>query len=221
MDVSAEEQTKPVVGSPWVTAETEALAASLNTCITQGAAAIRLLSQEALNRLAAAAENLPWRSARPVVGEGGRRVYQDFELSQYVPAESSYREAAISIDAAIAAAGHNLAPNPLPPGFHFNDLIVQRYAANSRGITPHRDHLRYRGLVALVIVSGDGRFCLCQDRSGSGAREVTAIPGDILLMRAPGFAGTSSRPFHFLDRISRERVSFGLRWDTGEGSPRG
>ena len=34
-------------------------------------------------------------------------------------------------------------------------------------------------------------------------------------MRAPGLAGSSDRPFLFLDRITVERLSFGLRWDTG------
>jgi hypothetical protein len=33
-------------------------------------------------------------------------------------------------------------------------------------------------------------------------------------MRAPGYAGFPGRPFHFLDRISAERLSFGMRWDT-------
>ena len=64
------------------------------------------------------------------------------------------------------------------------------------------------------VVSGDGRFCLCADRRGMAAREVAALPGDLLLMRAPGLAGSSDRPFHFLDRITAERLSFGLRWDT-------
>ena len=90
---------------------------------------------------------------------------------------------------------------------------AERYAPGSRGITPHRDHLRYGGLVALVILSGDGRFCLCRDRCGSNAREIAAGPGDALLMRAPGLAGSSDRPFHFLDQITKERLSFGLRWD--------
>jgi hypothetical protein len=200
---------------PCVTAEIKTLAASLQTCITEGASAARLLSEEARVRLVAGAEDLSWRRALPVIGEGDRRVYQDFELTQQFPADSSYREAAISIGAAVAAAASHLSPNPLPPGFCFNDLILQRYKAGSRGITPHRDHLRYRALVALVIVSGDGRFCLCRDRSGGDTREIAASPGDILLMRAPGLAGSTDRPFHFLERITRERLSFGLRWDIG------
>ena len=32
-------------------------------------------------------------------------------------------------------------------------------------------------------------------------------------MRAPGFAGAKHRPFHFLDRITVERYSLGMRCD--------
>src|SRR5882724_7932060 len=124
-----------VVGSPWMTTESETLAASLQTCIVEGAAATRLLSEEGRRLLLAAAENLSWRPARPVIGEGERRVYQDFELTLQFPAGSSYRAAAISIEAAIAAAATRISPNPMPDGFRFNDLILQRYAGGSRGIT--------------------------------------------------------------------------------------
>jgi len=197
-----------------VIADTAALSAALAICAAAGAAALPVLSEADRMRLVAAAEGLSWRPARAAVGEGERQVLQDFELTLQLRESSPYRETAALIDAAIAAAARRLRPNPLPEGFYFNDLILQRYAPGSRGITPHRDHLRYRGLVALIVVSGDGRFCLCDDRSRAGEREIAAEPGDLLLMRAPGFAGSPDRPFHFLDRITIERLSFGLRWDT-------
>lgn len=190
------------------------LADALEACVERGAAAVTIFPESECQRLIEAAQHLSWRRARPVVGEGERRVFQDFELAQNFPPESPYRQAAARIYRALAAAAEQLRPDPLPEGFHINDLILQRYAAGSRGITAHRDHLRYRGLVALAIVAGDGRFCLCEDRKGTGAREIPAQPGDLLLMCAPGLAGSSARPFHFLDQITVERLSFGLRWDT-------
>ena len=191
------------------------IARAISACVAEGASAVPILSRSECRELASAANALPgWRPARPVVGEGERRVLQDFALTQDFPDDSAYRAAAARIGAALAEGAQRLQPNPLPAGFRINDLILQRYAPGSRGITPHRDHLRYRGLVALVVVSGDGRFCLCADRSGAAAREIAARPGDLLLMRAPGLAGSTERPFHFLDRIAAERLSFGLRWDT-------
>lgn len=190
------------------------LARALEECAAAGAAAIAALPAASCAALSGAADRLIWRPARPVVGEGERRVFQDFDLTLEFPQHSPYRDLAARIGAALAAAADRLRPNPLPEGFHINDLILQRYASGSSGITAHRDHLRYRGLVALLILAGDGRFCLCEDRRGTAAREIDARPGDLLLMRAPGFAGSAARPFHFLDRITVRRLSFGLRWDT-------
>lgn len=204
----------PVLAPARPTAEHLDLAETLALCVERGAAAVPIFSESECRRLAEAAQHLSWRRARPVVGEGERRVLQDFELAQHFPQESPYRPISALIDAALSQAAGRLESDPLPEGFRINDLVLQRYASGSRGITAHRDHLRYRGLVALVIVAGDGRFCLCEDRQGSGAREIPALPGDLLLMRAPGLAGSSARPFHFLDQIALERLSFGLRWDT-------
>ena len=191
------------------------IAAAILECVDSGAAAVRVLPERDRAELGLAALALRgWRAARPVIGEGDRQVFQDFELTTQIPEASAFRALAQVMDTALADAARQIEPNPLPDGFRINDLIMQRYRPGSRGITPHRDHLRYRGLVALLIVSGDGRFCLCADRRGASAREVAALPGDLLLMRAPGLAGSSDRPFHFLDRITVERLSFGLRWDT-------
>ena len=176
-----------------LTAATSDIAAAIAACAAHGASVVSVLDSSACRRLAAAAPELAaWRRARAVVGEGERQVLQDFELTQHFPDRSPYRATAALIDAALAQSAGRLEPNPLPDGFHINDLVLQRYAPGSRGITPHRDHLRYRGLVALLIVAGDGRFCLCEDRRGAGARELAAGPGDLLLMRAPGLAGSSS-----------------------------
>ena len=42
------------------------------------------------------------------------------------------------------------------------------------------------------------------------------VPDDqsgLLLVRAPGFGSRGDRPFHFLDRVTRPRLSLGLRHD--------
>ena len=92
--------------------------------------------------------------------------------------------------------------------------MVQRYASGSKGISPHRDHIRYRGLIALLVLSGHGRYFICADREGSAAREIPAPPGYLILMRAPDFANRKDRPFHYLTDITSERYSFGIRYDS-------
>ena len=195
-------------------ADADALAGALRAMADKDAIALSFLPEELRLILVAEAPTLAFRRARPVMGEGERAVYQDFDLTVDFPAASPYRAVAAAVDRAIAVAAARIDPSPLPPGFCLDDLILQRYRAGSAGITAHRDHLRYRGLVAILVVSGDGRFRLALDRSGAGAHGVAAAAGDLLLMRAPGFAGSQARPFHSLSDITRERLSFGLRWDS-------
>jgi hypothetical protein len=199
--------------------DADALADALRAMAEKDAVALSFLPEEVRLVLVTEAATLAFHRARAIVGEGERAVYQDFDLTVDFPAESSYRAVAGAVDRAIAAAAARIDPPPLPPGFCLDDLILQRYVRGSAGITLHRDHLRYRGLVAILVVSGDGRFGLALDRSGTGAREVAAAAGDLLLMRAPGFAGSRDRPFHSLSDITRERLSFGLRWDSSRAGP--
>ena len=141
------------VATPAPLFERSALQEALFECMASGAASVPFLDAAGSARMVKAARHLTWRAARPVIGEGDRRVLQDFELTVRLPEDGPWRETAELVDAALAGAAGGLSPNPLPDGFRINDLILQRYAAGSRGITAHRDHIRYRGLVALLILS--------------------------------------------------------------------
>ena len=171
--------------------------------------------------LVGALDALPFRKARPVVGEGERAVFQDFDICMKVPADHPIHELRRLTEAALQRALRSLDPPAIATPFVLNDLVVQRYRPGSAGISPHRDHARYVGLVALVLIGGDGIFSVCADRSGAGERAIPAAPGDLILMRAPGLFGRRDRPFHQLKSVTRERTTVGLRHDTtkplGEG----
>jgi len=95
---------------------------------------------------------------------------------------------------------------------------VQRYMTGSAGITPHRDHVRYRGVVVLVTLLGRSELLLCDDRAGSNPRAFPMAPGVATLMLAPGYGGANRRPFHCIATLREPRVSLGLRHDTRPGS---
>ena len=57
------------------------------------------------------------------------------------------------------------------------------------------------------------KVIVVDDRDGAGAREIRAGPGDVILLRGPGYGGRRARPFHFLSDITERRLSFGLRHD--------
>ncbi len=183
------------------------------------ASSLPLLDEFQCRRLVAAAQALPFRTARPVIGEAERAVLQDFDLCEKIPAGSPFHRLAAALERLLAAALARLADPPLPELPPLNDLILQRYPVGSAGITPHRDHIRYRGLVAIVTLAGRDPLFVCADRSGREAREVPMPAGSLLLMRAPPFAGLTDRPFHFLKRVTEERLSLGIRHDAQPRDP--
>lgn len=199
--------------TPLIAISTSALAAAIERLFDEDAVAVPFLSREWRARLLDEARTLSFRRARPTVGEGDRTVRQDFDICMTIPDESSLHElrrtTALMLDAALAM----IDPCPLDHALRFNDIVVQRYRSGSSGISPHRDHLRYVDLVALLPLSGESRFYVCTSRSGMGARDVPSHPGDLILMRAPGFCGRKDRPFHGVSDIEGERYSVGLRHD--------
>tara|TARA_A100001037_G_scaffold57695_1_gene49846 strand:+ start:11213 stop:11827 length:615 start_codon:yes stop_codon:yes gene_type:complete len=191
----------------------ESLTGGLARLVDEDALAIPYLTEEVRAAMVECCERLAFRSARPVLGKPGQEVYQDLELTTDIPQESPLFDLAHRLEADLQVSLSRLSPAPLDYPFVINDFIVQRYSPGQNGITPHRDHVRYRGIVAIIVLSGSGRFWVCDDRKGTHARTVPESPGDLLLMRAPDFAGMTDRPFHALSDITRTRYSFGMRYD--------
>ena len=199
----------------------DALAEAILRLERENALALPWLERDACAALVETTHSLPFRKARPVVGEGERVVYQDFDICMPVPVEHPLHHLRQASERALQAALAVLGHAALPETLWLNDLVVQHYPPGSQGITPHRDHVRYVGLVAIVLLAGDGAFSVCEDRSGAGERLVEAQPGALILMRAPGLFGRRDRPFHQLKSVTRERITVGLRHDStkppGEG----
>ena len=208
------------VALPALRAGPAAMAAALDRVAREDAAVLTMLAPAECLLAIDSATDLAFRAARPVIGEGERAVHQDFDICLSIPRPHPLWQLAHAVERLIAAALGAMGAPPLDD-LALNDLVLQRYPPGARGITPHRDHVRYVGLVAIVQLSGDGRFGLCEDRSGGGARVLAAGPGDAILMRAPGYAGHKGRPFHFLDRITSERYSLGMRCDRTPAPPAG
>lgn len=201
-------------GRPAPNPDRSLLAAALDALAAPDCGAVSLpwLDAARLDGLLRAATGLSYQDARPQIGEGERAVFQDFEIAREVPREGRLGRLAGELELDLAAALSIMSDPPIAPP-RLNDLVVQRYTKGSGGISPHRDHLRYRGLVVLLSLSGSARLFLCDDRSGTGAAEVSIAPGRLLLMRAPGFAGSEMRPFHYLGEVSARRYGLGLRQD--------
>lgn len=175
--------------------------------------AIQCLGEKERLSFIAAADLLNYRAAKSITGSTNAPVYQDFELCYDLPPTNIFWELAWFLESHVrlilkdlGMVHHN--------NFRFNDLIVQRYPPGCAGITPHRDHLKYQILVAIIVLSGDGNFIVCNDRAGAGSQVISALPGDLLLMLAPGLSSSEMRPFHYVSGISKARRTVGLRYDS-------
>ena len=153
----------------------------------------------------------PFREARPVVGRGERLVRQRMGVHDGFGSVSRFHDLTACYQAVWDGWLASVTPCPFESRLVFNDLMLQVYEPGETGITPHMDRTAYRNLICLFVLEGRGRFGVCKDRSGRGARIIAHEPGDVVLTRAPGFRGSDRRPFHFLDRITERRYVFGLR----------
>lgn len=96
----------------------------------------------------------------------------------------------------------------------FNEPSLQLYDAGSIGITPHMDGMSCINLICVFILTGKAKFALCKNREGDEPQYLDTSPGNVIIMRAPGFLGSDYRPFHFLSDVTERRIVFGLRQNT-------
>ena len=211
----------PAPAGFWFSLDDAALADALRRVERDGAAAVPALSLPARRALVRAAGELSFRTARPVVGTGGRAVTQAFEIADDVPETGPFGALAGALAERLNAV---LARDDTPScaTIAFNDRVAQRYPPGDVGISPHKDHIRYVHLVVNVVLQGFGRLYICPERSFQDALAIPGSAGDLLLMRAPGFADSDHRPFHAIGEVTQERLVLGLRQDarqeTGQDS---
>lgn len=175
-----------------------------------GAVSCAFFSSGEISSLVSYTQNLEWRRARALVGNG---VHQDFDICLPAPRRGGLAQLAAMLEsqlADIAARRDNLFDGPV----QLNDLAVQRYAPGSKGIGVHRDGARYRNLVCIVTLAGTSRLFIANDRQASQKTMIDDRPGHLVLLAAPGFCGLADpkrRPLHGVDQIRAGRLSIGLR----------
>ena len=95
----------------------------------------------------------------------------------------------------------------------FNQALYLRYRGRSAGIGPHLDGKCYVLLVAAFTLRGSATFSV-RPAGRTGARQTVLVgPGDLCLLRAPGFGGPDGRPQHAVGPPAGdgERISLTLR----------
>ncbi len=181
------------------------------------------LASETRHRLVAALDNAAFERAPERVGD----VRQDFDLLVMEPGEGPADPALSSLlalaeeYAALLGARATSLDEPWLADFVPTDIHVQRYRRGSAGISPHRDGRRFIKLISIFSLGSPAEFRLCRDRRGLPLRRYQLDSGDLLLLRAPGFAGRpSARPMHSVSGPSgKVRYSITLRMEQQAATP--
>lgn len=178
------------------------------------------LTPDARHRLVAALADAGFQRAPEQVGA----VRQDFDLLVVRPPVSGDPSFAPVLALCEEYAGllRSLIPQqPSLGDFAPSDIYVQRYSPGSQGISPHRDGRRFVTLVSIFSLGAPAELHLCRDREGSSLSRHQLACGDLLLLRAPGFAGQADAgPLHFVSGPKGGvRYSISLRMERRAESP--
>ncbi|KKL76951.1 hypothetical protein LCGC14_2039760 [marine sediment metagenome] len=192
------------------------LAAALEEVGRQDACKIAgAVAPEARRTLVAALGGAAFQPAPEQVGD----VRQDFDLLVVRPPLGSGDPGLaplLAFSDEYAALLRAQAPDqPWLADFAATDIYVQRYGPGSRGISLHRDGRRFIKLISIFSLGDPAQFRLCRDRRGSPLRRYRLAAGDLLLLRAPGFAGRpEGGPLHAVSGPREEvRYSVSLRME--------
>lgn len=102
-------------------------------------------------------------------------------------------------------------PWPISEIIQFNELRIQKYEPCEIGISLHRDGKSFINIIVIIILEGEGEFCIADDREGTNTQVLVTVPGDMILMVAPGFNGADYQPFHYVRNVRTTRITMSLR----------
>lgn len=141
-----------------------------------------------------------------------RKVRQEYEYVIDFPEGSLYRTLRVALERHLTEGFLRHMPRPVTLPLTFNFARLQRYPEGSIGIDPHRDGDSCRSVIALFVLEGGGRFCLCDDKeTRAHMRVLEHDAGDLILMRGSDFLGENIQPIHFVEGVEERRVTYGLR----------
>ena len=191
------------------------LAHALAEVPTKKAVAINCLSPRECDIYLKLVEELKFQQAMPFTGSNKFPVYQDFKLIYSIPSCHAFRKLSQYLtDKVKPLLKKHINMSEHMNDLRVNDLIVQRYPPGCRGISSHRDHIKYRLVIMILLISGDGNFRISNDRNDSGGYTLNFNVGQLLIMGAPGISPQFKRPFHSVKNISLVRHTIGMRFDS-------
>lgn len=105
----------------------------------------------------------------------------------------------------------------LPWWFSFTEMRIQQYSIPEKdhrvesGISRHRDHKRYRGIIVILVIEDGGEFLVYDpDR-----RRIPTESGYCIVMKGSEFGKEKNdiRLRHAVENVDYSRTTIGLRFD--------
>ena len=184
--------------------------AVLHELCAHGGVSFPMLPKERRLALVAEAENYPFVK-QPEIAESPLVREQVSSCSDFLEGSPFHTLAEDFFEMLVRKMGQDGLTTLFSTPLAFNEMSMQLYEKDSIGITPHKDGKSRINLICVFVLKGVGRYALCDDRAGSNPRYLDVSPGNVILLRGPGFMGSAFQPFHFVTDITEERVVFGLR----------
>lgn len=190
----------------------------LRELVEHGGVSVPLLSEAYRVKLLEEALAYHYQEQPTIVGPNN--VREELSSVKEFPPESQFWRLARDFELLFLRKLEHLGVSPFDRTLHFDELSLQKYEADSFGISPHKDFSSRINLIAVFVLTGKAEFALCDDKLGNNPRVLDGTPGNVILMRAPGFMTsflkTDVRPMHVLRHIEEERIVFGLRQRVSE-----
>lgn len=176
-----------------------------------GGVSVPLLTEAFRQELLAEAETHEYERQPQVVGLHG--VRQEFSsIQKPIPPGSLFYKLKeelerMIIEKMVASRAMDTFEAPL----RFNEISVQLYEEGSIGISPHVDGESVMNVICVVIITGQAKFGLCDDRAGNNPRFLDTTPGNVILTRSTGYRGGNFQQFHFVGDVTERRITIGIR----------
>lgn len=106
----------------------------------------------------------------------------------------------------------NLPRYPFDSRLEFTHMTLNFYKNGSPGLQKHSDPAICRNLICIFVIDGRCRFLIYPaTQSREDYKELDSSPGNLIILRAPGFYGMNDCIPHSVSDVSGVRYSFVLR----------
>jgi dihydroneopterin aldolase len=181
----------------------------LSELLEKGFAVRHLVPETVLTRMREAALAHPFAEAEKEYGS--RRVRQNFSYCRNYPKGTFLWEIGRDLEFLLTSAEDRYRATLFDYPLAFSEISAQLYPVGNLGISVHRDESRFKNIIAVCVVEGEGEFYTQDSRESSHSTAIHAEAGDIIFMQAPGFATCMMVPLHGVRNIASPRLSITYR----------